>query len=95
LFAFRKVLNETGYIEGQNVTVEYHWLEGHYDRLLALLADLVSRPMAVIGTPFSNAAALAARAATAIIPIVFSAGADPIKAGIVARDSLNFATLLR
>jgi putative ABC transport system substrate-binding protein len=54
LFAFRKVLNETGYIEGQNVTAEYHWLEGHYDRLLALLADLVSRPMAVIGTPFAT-----------------------------------------
>src|SRR6266481_957512 len=58
--AFRKGLNETGYIEGQNVTVEYHWLEGQYDRLPALLADLVRRRVAVIGTPGNLSAALAA-----------------------------------
>ena len=55
LAAFRKGLNETGYVEGQNITVEYHWLEGHYDRLPALLADLVRRQVAVIATPGSNA----------------------------------------
>ena len=82
--AFLKGLNQTGTIEGQNVAVEYHWLEGQYDRLPSLMADLVRRRVAVIATPGFTAGAQAAKAATTTIPIVFSVAEDAVKLGIVA-----------
>ena len=90
--AFRQGLSETGYVEGQNVAIEYRWAEGQYDRLPALAADLVRRQVTVIVTTGGPPPALAAKAATTTIPIVFVIGGDPVNLALSPASTGRAAT---